>query len=173
MKSQACQTIRANNQRLKLLIGCGNWDGPETGAAEGKIGRQGARICLQFSANSQDVHMLRSIPQRLVDEAAGLHDDGVMAAVAATYKQLTVPEGMNCCDVPQEMLHPHFRSIKGRLALQTFNGGMGMRAWRQYQNCAFVGMVSLTMMSAQQEIGDLTHCAFPAVAAVIGGGGEG
>ena len=43
-----------------------------------------------------------------------------------------------------------------------------MRAWRQYQNCAFVGMVSLTMMSAQQEIGDLTHCAFPAVAAVIG-----
>jgi hypothetical protein len=85
VKSQACRTIRANNQRLKLLIGCGNWDGPETGAAEGKIGRQGARICLQFSANSQDVHMLRSIPPRLVDEAAGLHDDGVMAA---TYKQL-------------------------------------------------------------------------------------
>jgi hypothetical protein len=168
VKAQACRTIRANDQRLKLLIGCGNWDGPETGAAEGKIGRQGARICLQFSANSQDVHMLRSIPPRLVDEAAGLHDDGVMTAVAATYKQFAVPEGMNCCDVPQEMLHPHFRSIKGRLALQTFKGGMGMRAWRQYQNPAFVGMVSLAMMSAQQEIGNLTHCAFPAVAAVIG-----
>ncbi len=42
-----------------------------------------------------------------------------------------------------------------------------MRAWRQYQNPAFVGMVSLAMMSAQQEIGNLTHCAFPAVAAVI------
>ena len=39
VKAQACRTIRANNQRLKLLIGCGNWDGPETGAAEGKIGR--------------------------------------------------------------------------------------------------------------------------------------
>ena len=42
-----------------------------------------------------------------------------------------------------------------------------MRAWRLFQDAAFVGMTSLSYQSSQVKVGDRQQCAFPALQAVI------
>ena len=111
--------------------------------------------------------MLRSIPRRLGEEAAGLHDDGVMNAFAAVYKQTVIPEGTMCCRLDEKELDPHFRKVRSRIALPTYHGGCDMRAWRLFQDAAFVGMTSLSYASSQMVVGKLQICAFPALKAVV------
>jgi hypothetical protein len=90
-----------------------------------------------------------------------------MNAFAAVYKQTVIPEGTMCCRLDEKELDPHFRKVRSRIALPTYHGGCDMRAWRLFQDAAFVGMTSLSYASSQVMVGKLQICAFPALKAVI------
>ena len=88
-----------------------------------------------------------------------MHDRGVMSAFAAAYQQAELREGVLCCEMTDEMLHPWFVEVRDRIALSTYDGGYDIRRWSKFQSAAFVGMVSLSWSSAKETIGEVTHTA--------------
>ena len=128
------------------------------------IGLQSARIMLQYSANARDVHMLRSVPERLCVKAAELFDNAIMTALAVMFEQAQVPKEMAYCDAdPDKHVYPIFNLQRGRLGLPTYMAGVGLRAWREHRHAAFVGMVAQSCASAQLQFGGVTRCAYPAL----------
>ena len=83
-------------------------------------------------------------------------------AFAAAYEQAELRDGVPCCDMTDDMVHPWFVRVRDRVALDVGSGGYGLRRWSAYQFAAFVGMVSLTWSSAVEVVGQLVHCAYPA-----------
>ena len=81
---------------MHALIRLAQHTGEETRSNGRVIGLQCALTALRYSANARDVHFLRAMPRRLVQEAAGLHDRGIMVTTA-TVMEPPVP----CCDTPE------------------------------------------------------------------------
>ena len=96
-----------------------------------------------------------------------MHDRGVMSAFAAAYQQAELREGVLCCEMTDDMIHPWFVEVRDRIALSTYEGGYDIRRWSKFQSAAFVGMVSLSWSSAKETIGEVTHCAYPALKDMI------
>ena len=50
-----------------------------------------SHLLLRWSCNARDVHLLRGLPARVVNEAARLHDRSIMVACAAIQGCATLP----------------------------------------------------------------------------------
>ena len=82
-RAHLCGAIRKHDKRLKALIRLAQHTGEEARSNGRLIGLQCALTALRYSANARDVHFLRAMPRRLVQDAAELHDRGIMVTAAA------------------------------------------------------------------------------------------
>ena len=88
VQEEAVRTIEGHDEQLKRLIMVAEVVGTETVSCQRRIGRQCARVCLRYAANARNVHLLRSIPRRLGEEAAGLHDDALCGGIRFRFRQI-------------------------------------------------------------------------------------
>ena len=161
------ESVRKHDTRLRKLVELALHATDATKSCGRNLGRMSARLGLRYSALARNVHFLRSVPERLGKSGAAMHDRGVMSAFAAAYRQAELREGVLCCEMTDEMLHPWFVEVRDRIALSTYDGGYDIRRWSKFQSAAFVGMVSLSWSSAKETIGEVTHCAYPALKDII------
>ena len=159
--------MRKHDTRLRKLAELALHATDATKSCGRNLGRMSARLGLRYSALARNVHFLRSVPERLGESGAAMHDRGVMSAFAAAYQQAELREGVLCCEMTDDMIHPWFVEVRDRIALSTYEGGYDIRRWSKFQSAAFVGMVSLSWSSAKETIGEVTHCAYPALKDMI------
>ena len=73
----------AHDTRLRSVVGLARRSGT-TGASTQRISVQLSQLLLRWCCNTRNVHLLRGVPARLVEEAARRHDQSVKVACAAS-----------------------------------------------------------------------------------------
>ena len=107
-----------------------------------------AHLCLRWSCNARDVHLLRGLGERVVQEAAFKHDQAIKVACAAIAGRVIIPDEGHLHEVQDTELPRDFNIAYEQICLPFSQGGHGLRAWARYSNAAFAGQWGLTIQSA-------------------------
>ena len=168
------QYLAGHDRRLRAIV---EYSRCETAAASdgGAKKQRGIRLSVQlalhflrFSANSRDVHLLRSKGRRVVQAAAEQHDRGVRAALAAILCQLELPKAGTCADVSDSQMTPEFVRAYPQMVLPTYQGGLGVRRWSAHADAAYVGQAALSWQSSMvPDAEGIEDTLFPALRTII------
>eukprot|EP01050_Picozoa_sp_SAG11_P022297 SAG11_NODE_4181_length_2025_cov_1.713396_4_plen_173_part_00 len=130
-----------------------------------RLSRQLGLIAVKYSTNARDIHFLRSLGKRAVDDAARKHDQAVTNTLAVVMGQAPGPladTAMCAGRLPQ--MTAAFQEAVGWLRLP---GMLGVRPWGVYGDAAHVAMWTQAFQSAQLSFGGVSVCAYPTIARTI------
>jgi hypothetical protein len=68
-----------------------------------------------------------------------MHDEGVRAATAIVLGQCDLPTTGRLCDIPDNAMTKEYVRAYPAISLSVYAGGLGLRAWHSYADCAHVG----------------------------------
>ena len=142
--------VDAHDDRLRSVVRLSRRSGTRHSSTQ-RISVQLAQLLLRWCCNTRDVHLLRAMPRRLVQEVADLHDQAVKVACAATLGMVDVQalrDAEHLHSVPDAALSPQFVRAYAQVRLDLGAGGHGLRAWARHADAAFVGQWALTVQSA-------------------------
>jgi len=160
--------VATHDRRLRTIARFAAESGPAVTHKGNVLSVQLALAFLRFSANARDVHLLRAVGRRLVDTAAGMHDRGVRAATAIVLGQCDLPTTGRLCDIPDSAMTKEYVRAYPAISLSVYAGGLGLRAWHSYADCAHVGQWAQAFQSSLYELADGTHDTYyPALRTVI------
>ena len=161
--------VDAHDDRLRSVVRLSRRSGTR-GSSTQRISVQLAQLLLRWCCNTRNVHLLRAVPRRLVQEVADLHDQAVKVACAATLGMVDVQaleDAEYLHSVPDAALSPQFVRAYAQVCLDMGAGGHGLRAWARHADAAFVGQWALTVQSAARpaRLGGGSH--YPVLGAVL------
>ena len=126
--------IDAHDDRLRGVVQLARRAGL-TGSSTQRISVQLSQLLLRWCCNTRNVHLLRGLPLRLVQEVASLHDQAIKVACAASLGMVDV-EVLQSTDhlhsVPDTALPPSFLRAYDQVQLDVAAGGHGLRAWARH-----------------------------------------
>ena len=84
------QMVNDHDERLRAVVDLARWNGSWASSVQ-RISRQLSHLILRWSCNARDVHLLRTLPRRVVGEAARKHDQSIKVAVAIMQGKYQMP----------------------------------------------------------------------------------
>ena len=98
------QMVNDHDERLHAVVDLARWNGSRASSVQ-RISRQLSHLILRWSCNARDVHLLRTLPRRVVGEAARKHDQSIKVAVAIMQGKYQMPS--RTCEESGDAMYLH------------------------------------------------------------------